>query len=111
MDIGNGSENLLVVPLENEAAFNVGFGLQKGSEFKEVFDYHIHRMEEMGLMRLWKQKFNKRRSNTKTVQQSNFLAQALGFENVIFPFLAMAIGMFFSISLAGIEWFQKSFTA
>ena len=78
-----------VVPVPVLEAFpvHVSFVVQKGSEFQEVFNHYLVKAKESGLYS--EESEDDYMKSFETVED----AEELDMENVIFPFLVMAIGL------------------
>ena len=70
----------------------LSLGFQKDSEFVDLFNYELSRMKEFGILPMIIKTINTRKPSNHEVSKDN-AAQVLGFENVIFPFLALSIGI------------------
>ncbi len=77
----------------------LGFGLQKDSEFKEVFNFHLQQMDESGvkqqIVRKWRYVAN-RQFGMKD-------PPTLGFDVVLFPFVTVALGAAAAILVLALE--------
>ena len=89
----------------------MAWAFQKDSELVGMFNHHIHKMKMTGnIDRLWqvidrKQKMNKDTRNMKREHQ------ALGYENVFFPFLVLLNGLcvaFLQVSLEVVPFCKKN---
>ncbi|TRY72054.1 hypothetical protein TCAL_17138 [Tigriopus californicus] len=78
------------LPLVDQLYDNQGFGLQKDSEFLDVFNYHLHHFKETGMLYKnhvkWIAPNHARGSSTQSEKV------VLGYENLLFPFLILACG-------------------
>ncbi|TRY72125.1 hypothetical protein TCAL_09051 [Tigriopus californicus] len=82
-----------------------GFGFQKNSEFLELFDFHILKLEESGVAR-------RIRSELFPIANQDVSVNAgitLGFENLIFPFLMLFVGIGISALFVLSEFVRKRF--
>lgn len=71
------------------------FGLQKNSDIKCSFDYQLLKLMNLGLLEKLQTKWMRKKKHQ--VEGRSTETNALGFENTLFPFLLLGIGM----SLAG----------
>ena len=77
----------------------VAFALQKDSEYKELFNHNMHKLNEAGILDNLAQKYL---PNQRSLQ-ADIEAVSLGYDNVLFPSLIMLIGIAFSILISCIE--------
>ena len=79
---------------------SLAIGLQKDSEFKQVFDFHLSKMTENGI-------FNKLVIDWMEPPGSDFTEDLeivyLGYENLIFPCLIMSAGILMSLAQVCME--------
>ncbi len=76
------------------APFQIGIGLQPGSELKQVLDHHVLKMVQSGLVRSLFSKWVLRRGPED--RSARFFvedAEAVGSENLYFPTAVVAIGV------------------
>ena len=82
----------------------LGFGLQMGSEFREVFNYHLLKLTEHGIL---KRIYNRWPDTSRNEEFGIAEAATLGFENLLFPFSLLAMGMTAAVVLAAFEAIAK----
>ena len=76
-----------------------GVGLQKNSEFTEMFNYHIFKLYEMGVMDRLKHKYVDKPNKEFGFPE----AITLGYENLLFPFGFIVLGMILAASAILVE--------
>ena len=83
-----------LVNFEEKAIVHGGIGLQKDSEFKNVFDYHIIKMKQSGLLSQWYHKWMQHGIPGDMTHRIFVQASApLGFANLFFPALVFLLGV------------------
>ena len=82
---------LEVLSLEDALTHHVAFGFQKDSEFRQLFDHHLFKMEQSGLL-------DKIKTKPKPHESKITSALSLGYNNVMFPFVILLSG--FGLALA-----------
>ena len=84
----------------------MSFGLQKNSEFCQIFNHYLQKQLEHGINRRLYRKYH----NSLYVHKEFGMAepQALGYENVIFPFTLLGSSIATSILMAMIERLLKN---
>ena len=86
------------------------WAFQKDSELVDLFDYHLHKMKEIGMRdRLWQEVEKKPIMNQDSINGQGH--NAIGYENVAFPFIELLIGLFSASMLLVIEaaiFYKKS---
>ena len=83
------------------ANFFVSIGLQKNSEYVEMFDYHITKMQENGIVARFKHKWM---YNTDKNNYGMAEAVTLDFENMVFPFMCLVVGVVSAATVLLAEW-------
>ena len=80
-----------ILSLSDSIKYKSSFALQKDSEFTQIFNYHIAKLDETGVLDSLRFTYL-----PKTVTVSNpSKSISLGFNNVLFPFLILVFGIFF----------------
>lgn len=82
------SSPVTILNLEDMVDDPQGFAFQKDSEFVELFDFHILKLEESGIARRLRSELFPIATQDKSVNAGI----TLGFENLIFPFLLLFLG-------------------
>ena len=83
---------------------NIGFGLQKDSEFMAIFNHYLLKAYENGILnRLYL--FHIDQPDIKIGLNE---PEPLGIDNVMFPFSFLAVGFITSMAIAAIEKLQKN---
>ena len=86
----------------------VAFGLQKDSEFRQIFDHHLYKIFQTGLLRdlryTWLEGEKPSDMSGRIFQQD---AQSLGFENLLFPQLVLLAGLVIGGVLCVVEFVDK----
>ena len=96
------AHNVIALKMDDSAYSWGAFGLQKDSEFLEVFNYYLLREFENGIKdRLYRKYYSDMYVNKQFGMRE---PQPLGYENVIFTFVCLAIGMTLSMVIAIIEY-------
>ena len=74
------------------------------SEFREAFNYHLLKLTEHGILK----RIYNRWPDTSRNEEFAIMTEAatLGFENLLFPFFALAMGMTAAAALAALEALQ-----
>ena len=78
-----------------------------GSEFREAFNYHLLKLSEHGIL---KRIYNRWPDTSRNEEFGIAEAAILGFENLLFPFSSLAIGMVAAVVLAALEGLQTRMT-
>ena len=94
-----GFSNLEILDLEDAPHIPIAWGFRQNSEFLPIFNHLLHRYKEFGLMRrsIDTSYSHQPKGSLRKIQEAN----ALGFENLTFPFLGLAFGVLVS-SVIGI---------
>ena len=87
--------------IQEFANFYVSIGLQKNSELVEMFDYQIIKMQENGIIARFKHKWM---YNTDKNYYGMAEAVTLEFENLIFPFMCLVVGIVAAATVLLAEW-------
>ena len=93
--------NLVDLDIQEFANFFVSIGLQKNSEYVEMFDYHIIKMRENGIVARFKHKWM---YNTDKNDYGMAEAVTLDFENMVFPFMCLVVGIVSAATVLLAEW-------
>ena len=85
----------------------IAFGLQKNSEFKQLFDYELLKMKQSGVILHEAYKWLRNRLPEKG--RSPFVEEAtpLGYNNLLFPGLILLVGIAMSLALVFLEFTIK----
>ena len=78
-----------------------------GSEFREAFNFHLLKLTEHGIL---KRIYNRWPDTSRNEEFGITEAAVLGFENLLFPFSALAMGMAAAVVLAALEGVQRKMT-
>ena len=102
-------DHLFALKMDDPVVSTVGFGLQKGSEFEQVFNHYILKQIEHGILkRLHRQYYT--RLNEYRMQNSGIgEAQPLSINNVLFLFICLATGILASIAITIIEFIVERY--
>ena len=91
-------KQLIGLDIEEATTKYASIALQKDSEFKEIFNYHIMKLFEMGVVDRLRRKYLFRHDEDYGLLD----AVSLGYENLFFPFGIMAMGVVIAgLSMAG----------
>ena len=79
----------------------MAWAFQRQSELLPLFNHHIHLMKQSGIIDRLRQKYldEKNLVTSQTIVDTN----VLGYDNVMFPFLALLIGLCVALLQLGIE--------
>ena len=90
---------------------HLAFGLRKDSELRDIFNYYLLKMEQSGFMDALHQKWleNPYTSNAR-ISSGSEDAFALGYDNVMFPFLGLSFGLVASVVMSLLEWTRRRST-
>ena len=92
------------LPLQDALYGHITLGLRKKSEFRELFNYHLLRMEGIGVKaKLRHDTLDQRKPKGGDVFEGSGQTEGLGFTNLFFPFAVFVIGAFGSVVLVGAE--------
>ena len=78
----------------------ISIALQKKSEFAELFDHHIIKMQEKGILDRIRHEW----TDDKDQDYGKFEAGSLDFQNMAFGFVCVGIGIFIAAQVILIEW-------
>ncbi len=87
----------------------LAFAFQKDSEIKEIFDYHVLKMKQSGVMKKLDNKWSHKSKPSDL--SSHYFPQAavnLGYENLFFPALIILFGIFSGLVVLLYEVLAKS---
>ena len=96
-----------IVP--NQKVFYDSFFFQKDSEFTEIFNYHLNRLREAGILTQTWQKW-KYFGNPETILSAEYpiedgvVAGSLGYENLLFPFALLICCGIISVVIVLLEF-------
>ncbi len=83
---------------------HLGIGLQKDSEFIQLFNYHFQKMKDGGIIRLISKRWNNENVDPPDSQQSpSRIATSLGYDHVSFPFIPIALGIVVAVTVVATE--------
>ena len=77
-------------------------GLRKHSEFTKMFDYHILKMRQSGLLAKMLEDWNKKIIALES--DPGIEAYPLAYDNLLFPFLILSTGTAIALLLLILEW-------
>lgn len=81
----------------------VGWALRKDSELEDLFDYHLLRMVEFGIVKpVEKYDMDIKTYNEKTYSTVK-TSDGLGYEDLAFPFEILMLGFIIALAQLGIE--------
>ena len=96
------NHNLVVLDLEDQLYYHQTLAFKKDSEFVDLFNYHIKKLEETGILSTLKDNWIPKGQGASLQDRQSIQAITLGFENLFFPFMillfGLATGMFLSIT-------------
>ncbi len=105
--LGHGDLRVLM-GFQDKITTQVGIGLQKDSELKDLFDYHIVKLRETGFMAKMRKKWLEH-DTPKDYSDRIFVQEplVLGFDNLFFPSFLLLVGIFCSVSFSLLEKFAR----
>ena len=96
---------LIALKMDDMSYSLASLALQKDSEFLPIFNHYILKGLEHGIM---KRIYKKHHMSFFTNELFGMTEpQALGFNNVLFPFLCLGLGIFVSVGIATVEFIKK----
>ncbi len=93
----------LLRDFEDFSYTTIAWGLAKGSEFRLLFNYHLLKIAQSGITRKLETKWRLREPEQLDLDNNAGDASALGYDNLVFPVLALLGGMGVSVVLAVME--------
>ena len=81
----------------------VAFGLQQDSEYRELFNHHLKKLNEEGILDKLADMYMPKRNSPQAILE----AIPLGYDNVFFPSLVMFIGILSSLLMVCIEKIRR----
>ena len=99
-------KNLVGLDVEEYANFYVSMGFQKNSEYIELIDHCIIKMQENGI----RDRFLKRWMHINDQSYGISEPVTLDFENLIFPFMVLLLGVIAAAQIVLMEWVLKKCT-
>ena len=100
-----GNDSFQLLPLRDAIVYDSSFSFQKDSEFTKLFNFHIAKMHESGVSDLMVKKYLKGKTDFGVDNE----VAALGFENVLFPFLMLSIGGILALKFCVLEKILRKF--
>ena len=94
-----GDSRFIALKTEDSIYGQISWATQKNSEFTELLNWHLHRMDESG--QIHKIKRDTTYKPNESFEQSP--AEAFGFGLVIFPFTLLLCGFVFGIGVVVLE--------
>ena len=88
-------DGVYALDLEQQSTLLLSFGLQKNSEYTQIFSHHLQKMDESGLLHRLAQKWGIKSVSKPKVSG----AIPLGYENVLFPFIGVVIGTIIALTI------------
>ncbi len=92
-----------LIKLEDAHRGGVGFALRKGSEFTEMFNYHLYQMQERGVLDGIKKSWMAFAENSRSAYQNQQESSALGYRHVLFLFIVLVTGVGSGLAGLGLE--------
>ena len=86
--------------IEEKVNIMISIALQKDSEFAELFDHHVIKMQEKGILDRIRHEW----TDDKDQDYGKFEAGSLDFQNTAFGFVCVGIGIFIAAQVILIEW-------
>ena len=96
-------QNLVGLDIKEYVNTYISIGMQKNSEFAELFDYHIIKMQESGVLNRISHRWTDKADNDYGVVEP----AALDIQNVVFLFYCIAFGVFVAANVIIAEWVFK----
>ena len=105
-----GNEKLYTIATPNSKTYQLGFFFQKDSEFVDIFNHYLQKMNEGALIeKLWSKWSGLIQSKRPTTSTRNIEAFQIGYDNVLFPFALITCGITLSILILIMEWRRKNY--
>ena len=82
--------DIIVLNLPDALYGYFAFGFRKNSQYSALFNYHLFKLEERGFLAKLRERWTSPKSKASTTSTE---AAALGYDNVLFPFLILAFGL------------------
>ena len=100
---------LTTVKIVEKIRDSMGFAFQKNSEFTGLFNHYISRVEESGVLPSLKEKYLDPEPDPITSYETLTGQEAfvLGYDTLLFPFMALAVGL--AMAVAMLLWENKGF--
>lgn len=102
-------KDFLVLDIAETILSQVALGLQKDSEFKNIFDYQITKQIQSGLVAYLINKWVKNGQLDEIGQINKDPSEAtnsLSYANLLLPFIILFVGMTFGLSISFVENFE-----
>ena len=99
------SDLAFALKMDDEVNGVAGFALQKDSEFLQIFNHYIMKAKESGIEKRLNQKYTW--YNYRNVNYGILEAQPLGWNNIIFCFVILGLGISLSISQVAMEFLRS----
>ena len=105
--------DFLVLDIIETVRSQIAIGLQKDSEFKGIFDYHVTKQIQSGLITYFIHKFVKD-GRLEEIDELNVdpteATDSLSYGNLLLPFLILGFGVVLCFIVCFIEYLRKSFS-
>ncbi len=98
---------LFLKHFDDAVTTQLAFGLQKDSEFRNLFNFHLNKLKQTGVLKLLVHKWleeEKPADWSHRIFQDD--AMSLGYENLFFPAMIMLIGISAGMFVLGVEKFM-----
>ena len=93
-------QNLQGLDIEEKVNIMISIALQKDSEFAELFDHHLIKMQEKGILDRIRHEW----TDGKDQDYSIFQAGSLDIQNTAFGFVCFVLGIFIAAQVILAEW-------
>ena len=90
-----------LISLQDGLGNPLAWAFQKDSEFVELFNYHIQKMDEGGLLNQLQKTIYKKETGE---DKCNVEMIMIGYENVAFPCLVLVSGFVLALAYSVAEW-------
>ena len=95
--------DLIDLLVEDRLINAVGFALTKNSELRRMFNYHLVRIKENGLLKKINLKYPRYKGHKREEKPERDALLQLGFGNVVFLFMIVLVGILLSVLLVVVE--------
>ena len=86
-----------VLNVEETSYTYLGIGVKKNSEFRKIFNYYLIHMRERGILQEIELKWLQGRISRKEIRDKSAVAITLSYQNLLFPFITLMIGIMTAI--------------
>lgn len=92
------------IDIKESSSMDLSFTFQKNSPYSQLFNYHLQRMDEEGVIHRLQKKWLSKRDSRFNLDSP----LSLGYNNLVFPFLTLILGCFAALLISLCERVIKS---